>query len=156
MCLRFSLLAFKRVSYRFQLLAVKHPRLQEKSAIGESHTIPTTTPTRNTKNKNAFQSKAHRPLADRKSNNYNFGGGGYPAPPSQVLPAVLPSLSFGGDTQALPAVLSSWSFQVGFPGLHSQVLPAVLPSWSFGGGGGGLPGPSFPGPSQLVLPGASM
>ena len=26
----------------------------------------------NTKNKNAFQSKPHLPLADRKSNTYNF------------------------------------------------------------------------------------
>ena len=51
-----------------------------------------------------------------------LGGGGYPGPPSQVLPA---------------AVLPSWSFHWGgYPGPPSQVLPAaVLPSWSFHWGG---------------------
>ena len=41
--------------------------------------------------------------------------GGYLGPPSQVLPAVLPSWSLGGGYSSPP----------------SQVLPSVLPSWSF-------------------------
>ena len=87
-------------------------------------------------NKNAFQSKAHHPLADRKSNT-TFWGGGVPRP------------SFPGSSSS-PSQLV---LRGGCLGPPSQVLPSVLPSWSFGG----VPGPSFPGPSsspsQLVLRG---
>ena len=74
-----------------------------------------------------------------------LGGGGFPGPPSQVLPAVLPSLSFGGwgggaTRPSLPGPSSSPSQLVLWGGGGTQALltrsfQQSFPAGPSGGGG---------------------